>query len=137
VNTVYCIGYSGRQSGELLDLADRVEAVVVDIRFSPASRIPAWSRKRLSELLGGRYVHVRELGNKNYRSGGPIALVDYEAGRRQVERLLQELPVLLLCVCADPTECHRTFVADLLRRDGFEVRELSAAGRGKGGAPIG
>jgi uncharacterized protein (DUF488 family) len=118
---VYTIGYSGRQPQHLLNLAARIDAVIYDIRFSPRSRVPAWNGRALAAAWGDRYRHVGTLGNKNYK-GGDIELVDYEAGKAAIAA--SPKPVILMCVCADPAICHRTFIAQLLRRDGFAVEEL-------------
>jgi uncharacterized protein (DUF488 family) len=68
-------------------------------------------------------VHVKALGNMNYRLLSPVKILDYEAGRVQIAA--SALPVVLMCVCQAPTHCHRTIVADLLRRDGFTVEEIA------------
>jgi uncharacterized protein (DUF488 family) len=120
---VYTIGYSGRKPQHLLNLAERIDAVIYDIRFSPRSRVAMWNGKALGQAWGDRYRHVGTLGNKNYK-GGDIELVDYGAGKAAIAA--SPKPVLLMCVCHDPAICHRTFIARLLRGDGFEVEELAA-----------
>jgi uncharacterized protein (DUF488 family) len=77
---LYKFGYSGRLPDQLQSLAERLDGVVVDIRFSPRSRIPDWSGGRLRKLLGKRYRHLPALGNRDYK-GGPIEFVDLQAGR--------------------------------------------------------
>jgi uncharacterized protein (DUF488 family) len=118
---VYTIGYGGRTPAEIEQLAQDLDATVFDIRFSPRSRDPRWSRKQLGELLDSRYRHVRELGNVNYK-GGPIELVDFDAGRELIEQ--SDRPVILMCVCRDPRICHRTVVAHRLREAGLSVTEI-------------
>ena len=63
---LYTFGYSDRRPDQLRTLAERLDGVVVDIRFSPRSRIPAWTGGRLRKLLGERYRHLLALGNQNY-----------------------------------------------------------------------
>jgi hypothetical protein len=87
--------------------------VVVDIRFSPRSRIPDWSAGRLQQLLGERYRHLPELGNRNYK-GSPLAFVDLEGGIERVGDRLAEQPVILLCACADLRRCHRWPAAEAI-----------------------
>lgn len=119
---VYTIGYSGRKPAEILEIARDLDATVFDVRFSPRSRVPHWTRGRLEALLGDRYVHVRALGNRNYRSG-PIDLVDFPAGLQLIREA--DRPVILMCACQDPALCHRSTIAETLRRAGMEVTELN------------
>ena len=72
-------------------LAERLDGVVVDIRFSPRSRIPDWSAGRLQKLLGDRYQHLPALGNRNYKSGA-VEFVDLEAGVVEIGELLSRQP---------------------------------------------
>lgn len=111
MNTLYTIGYAKLSPDRLKAQAERLNAVLVDIRFSPASRRPEWSGKRLRELLGERYVHVKALGNINYK-GGPIRYVDLDGGTQAIAALLEQRPVILMCVCADVETCHRKGAAE-------------------------
>lgn len=113
LHTLYTFGYSGRTPHELQTLAEQLQVVVADIRFSPRSRIPDWSGGRLQNLLGDRYRHLPSLGNRNYK-GGPIEFVDLEAGVVEVGELLRQQPVILLCVCADVQRCHRLPAAEAI-----------------------
>lgn len=126
---VFTVGYSGKSLPDIQRLIAEREAVLFDIRFKPFSQNPAFQLATLSRRLGDDYLHVGAFGNVNYK-GGPIEIVDYERGRALVEA--SERPVILMCVCGDPTHCHRTVVAEMLRADGFEVSEL-----GKSSAPAG
>jgi len=113
LHTLYTFGYSGRTPHELQTLAEKLNAVVVDIRFSPRSRIPDWSGGRLQNLLGDRYRHLPSLGNRNYRDG-PVEFVDLAAGVVEVGELLRQRPVILLCACADVQRCHRLPAAEAI-----------------------
>lgn len=118
---IYTVGYGKRQQGEIFELLNGLGAVLVDIRFSPWGR-PGFKGFELSRALGERYVHVKALGNAEYKSGG-MRIVDYAAGRAALAAL--DRPALLLCACASPDGCHRTVVGELLRQDGFSVTELA------------
>ena len=113
LHKLYTYGYSGRTSDELQTLAEQLQAVVADIRFSPRSRIPDWSAGRLQKLLGDRYRHLPALGNQNYR-GGPVEFVDLATGVVEVGELLRQQPVILLCVCAGAWRCHRLPAAEAI-----------------------
>jgi len=113
MHQLYTFGYSGPLPHELRALAEHLDAIVVDIRFSPRSRNPAWTAGRLTSLLGERYRRLSVLGNRNYK-GGPIEFVDLAEGVVKVGGLLRERPVILLCVCTDVERCHRLPAAEAI-----------------------
>ena len=82
---VHLAGYTGKIPELLFAAAEQLDATVLDIRLSPRSRNPAWSKSRLQTLLGSRYEHVAAFGNVAYRTGGPTQLADPEAGLALVE----------------------------------------------------
>lgn len=121
-NRVYTIGYSGMHPDELKSLAETLKADLFDIRFSPRSRDPRWAGSNVRALVNGAYQHVKALGNANYKSDGPVEIVDYESGKAAIQS--NERPVILMCACKDPTHCHRTVVGKMLEADGFRVSEI-------------
>jgi uncharacterized protein (DUF488 family) len=139
MHTLYTAGYTGLKPEELKATAERLGAVVADIRFRPFSRNPAWSKVNVSKALGDRYQHIQALGNRNYK-GGPIDLLGVEAGIGIVGTLLETQPVILLCVCTNVETCHRKTVAEKLAEAlGCEVKhltldEMKANGGSTGGA---
>lgn len=122
MNQVYTIGYSGRSVEDVKAIVEDLDAVLFDIRFSPFSRNPDWTGQRLRSAFGFRYFHVKTLGNANYKSDGPISILDYNAGRLAIEKSTR--PVVLMCACAHYATCHRATVATMLRADGFTVEEI-------------
>jgi uncharacterized protein (DUF488 family) len=116
---VHTAGYSGRRPEWLLTAVLRLNAVVLDIRLSPHSRIPSWSKGHLAAFLGvdedgiPRYRHLPAFGNVNYRTGGPIVLADPDAGI-DIVRNESRTPILM-CGCANFDRCHRRVVARLLQ----------------------
>jgi len=122
-NQVYTIGYSGRKPEEVKQIACDLGAVLFDIRFSPRSRIPQWAGSNVKALVGaGNYLHMKALGNANYKVDGPIAILDYNAGRLAIEQSTR--PVILMCACTHYATCHRATVANMLQSDGFTVEEI-------------
>jgi uncharacterized protein (DUF488 family) len=117
---IYSVGYTGVPIAAFQSFVDAHELLVVDVRHRPFGRNAVYNRAALQARFGGRYVHVPALGNVNYR-GGPIALVDEATGLEQVRALLAVGPIALLCVCADPTTCHRTVVTDRLAAEGYPI----------------
>ena len=114
MGVLYSFGYSGQAPETLYRELLRLEAVLVDVRYSPRSRVPAWSGLNLQRTFAGKYVHLREFGNANYNSGGKIQLFDAEAGISRVARLIQQHDVVLMCGCRARETCHRALVAAIL-----------------------
>jgi len=119
--TLFTLGYTGLGSvGRLLEIAMEHNAVIADIRLSARSRNPLWNRGNLERCLLDRYVYLGdELGNRNYKNGGAIEIVDIEAGcKRLAERDWSRSDptpnVILLCVCKDVKDCHRLTVGEAL-----------------------
>lgn len=124
--TVYTAGYSGHTLAQLVAASKRLNAVVLDIRLVPQSRWqPQWRQLSLGATLGDRYHHVHALGNKRYKDGPPVELVDVTAGIYDVKEYLDfGVSVILLCGCKDFDTCHRATVARELATAGIASEEL-------------
>jgi Domain of unknown function DUF488 len=93
-NRIYSVGYEGMTARALVDsLVGARVATLVDVRLTPASRKPGFSRKALTAALdvaGIDYVHEPDLGNPpdnrdSFRTG------DGNEGRRRMrERLFND-----------------------------------------------
>lgn len=145
MSTLWTIGYEKLLPGALVAELEAAQVRrVIDVRFRPQSRRPGMSKTRLAELLadhGIAYEHRRALGT-------PADLrVDYRAGRiaqaaaaferhvestaaHELDALADELATAprtaLLCLEADPAECHRRVLTEALRarRPGLRVVDL-------------
>ena len=130
-NKIYTVGYSSLKSpSDLVRLGKQYEAMVVDTRLVPYSRVPFWRKEELSLALGGtdhyRYLG-RTLGNLNYKNGGPIKIADPERGIAELAALLQQSSVILLCTCARVETCHRRVIAEMLAETtGATIEHLEA-----------
>lgn len=130
---LFTIGYQGRTADELLEsLHDAGVTMLVDVRQNPISRIRGFSKSMLmskSHDHGVAYVHERRLGNpKEFRQPGlstAEALQRFEAwmnGRWEsaLEMVNQEIAsgnrVCLLCMEHDANQCHRSVVANNIKR---------------------
>jgi uncharacterized protein (DUF488 family) len=120
---VYTLGYSGRKLDEVKAFVDEKQAILFDIRYSPRSRNPTWNEGNLRQALGARYKHIRALGNANYR-GNSVRIQDFDTGLQAITR--SGRPVILMCACKEYEHCHRSVLADRLRKLGFSVSELDA-----------
>lgn len=106
MHNLYDLGYSEITPDMLKLVAKTLNAIVVDARISPRSRNPGWRQGALENLLHENYTHVKALGNVNYK-GGPVEIVDLEAGMKVLNQILLSQPVIIICVCKDRERCHR------------------------------
>jgi uncharacterized protein (DUF488 family) len=98
--------------------------MLADVRHSPHTTKPGFSKPDLQARFGARYVHLSAFGNVNYQEG-PIELADPDRGVQAIRAL--ERPPVLMCGCRSPNSCHRSAVARLLTdRLGGQVEHLRA-----------
>lgn len=138
---LFTVGYQGRDISEFVDLVDDQNIdVLADVRDSPSSRKPGFSRHQLSDALRSRgidYVHFESLGNPEkirYADASTDEILEMYADHMadRWDEVLPELmetarrqQVCLMCYERKPSECHRTVVADEMgRREDFEIIEL-------------
>jgi hypothetical protein len=108
MNNLYDIGYSEIKDIYMFAKAvNALDAVVLDIRFSPRSRDFRWNGSNVRKVLGEpHYSQLHDLGNRNYK-GGPIEFVDLEHGLEVIRNLLELKNVIVMCMCPDRNRCHR------------------------------
>ncbi|MCW2999017.1 MAG: hypothetical protein JWN65_2566 [Solirubrobacterales bacterium] len=143
--TIFTIGYERLLPGPLVaELQAAGVRRLIDVRFRPQSRRAGMSKTRLGALLdehGIAYEHRRSLGTPPdlrhlYKHGrvaagaeGFTAHIEATAGE-ELDALAATLgtapPTALLCLEADPAECHRRVLTDALRarRPGLRVVDL-------------
>ena len=119
---IFLIGYLGRTVDDLRKIVGK--GTLLDIRISPQSRKPGFSKKRLSETFGDRYEWVYELGNESSEEG-TIQLYDPDIGIEIVKEVYKVTKhhVYLMCACRDGETCHRATVGALLRQLNYSVEE--------------
>jgi hypothetical protein len=96
---IFSFGYTGSKPEILAEVARSLDAIVLDVRGSPRSRVAHWNRKALEKLLGDRYEWRGEtLGNR-----GP-----YQVTPKGLDALMRlDTNALLLCACEVAGDCHR------------------------------
>lgn len=139
---LWSAGYEGRTIDSFVSsLMDAGVTTVVDVRLTPISRKPGFSKTRLGEALAGAdidYRHLRHLGNPK-ENRAPFWEGRLSEGRgafrrvlhsEQAQEQLGELGslaararVAVLCFEADEERCHRQVVLEEVRRR----RELPVA----------
>lgn len=144
---VYTVGYEQWSVDRLLDLLMRRGiSRIIDVRQNPIARRYGFHKSTLSRLaakLAIGYTHIPELGipsDLRRALDGPSSYAslfheytDNILPRRQpavetVCRLIEDKPSVLLCMEADPAQCHRTrLAAAVSSRTGLPVRDLRRA----------
>jgi len=124
---VYTVGYEGLSFDDFLNrlLVCGIRRIV-DVRANPVARRYGFHRSTLERTLAKLdidYTHVPELGIPGEERGALESASDYErlfaryeaeTLRRErsaiasITTLLCELPSALLCMEADPMQCHRS-----------------------------
>ncbi|MGH2496534.1 MAG: DUF488 family protein [Ktedonobacteraceae bacterium] len=110
---LYTFGYTDVCADAVIAQLVALDVLIVDIRYSPNSRLAKWRQAQLQERLGEHYTHIQALGNVNYnRPGAPIQLYQSEVGVSLVgERLRRGQHLAMMCMCREVEECHRLEVA--------------------------
>ncbi|MCE5190397.1 MAG: DUF488 domain-containing protein [Actinomycetia bacterium] len=144
--TVVCtIGYEGLTAEEWIELLKTNEIdVVVDVRDVPQSRKRGFSKSKLKEALdtaGISYVHYGELGNPRKWRQDLNAGLDFRSFAKRFDGLMDQKAdtledlyegiqgkrACLICYEEDPAACHRSLVANRLRKahpEDVEVEHL-------------
>jgi uncharacterized protein (DUF488 family) len=144
--SIYTIGHSNHPLERFLALLETHRiALVADVRSYPGSRwVPHFAAKRLRVALAAAGIDYlwlgQALGGKRddpallTPDGRPdyakiAALPDFSGGIAQLEALLLEQRVAMLCAEEDPARCHRKhLVGDALARRGVAVLHIRKNG---------
>lgn len=123
---IYTAGYKNHSFYAFRDMVEELDALVVDVRFSPYTALPFWGKDILQKNLARRYIHIKAFGNRNYQ-GGEIKIDDFEKGFSTfAEAMIGYKRCILLCSCEDAGLCHRSVVADMIHdlEEGSTVTHL-------------
>lgn len=137
-NRVMGWGYEGKEFSDLVkDCTDWGITTVVDVRLTPWSHKPGFTKAHLSQWLGMEginYIHLKALGNpKSNRAGFTSSSLSEQMNAKQIYEkamdneqsrdALQYLadlssrePVMLLCFEKNEGQCHRSVIKEMLRR---------------------
>lgn len=127
-------GYEGKTLDTFIgQLSERGVHTLADVRLTPISRKPGFSKNRLAGALseaGINYLHLRALGNPK-ANRAPFWDGRAEEGRAAFRRLLTAAPaaaeldhlltlasresVAVLCFEHDADRCHRQVICDIAR----------------------
>jgi uncharacterized protein (DUF488 family) len=142
----YSLGYEGMSLDKYVEVlkANNI-TVVIDVRETPWSYKPGFSKKPLSERLqtdGICYVHLKSAGNpsRNRKMGLPQHMVIdlYKQHLNQNPRCLDEIydlimttggSVCLLCFEQQPHDCHRKVILDRIAENSQNLMTCHLSGR--------
>ena len=141
--TIYTIGYEGIDIERFfMLLSEHGIETVVDVRELPLSRKPGFSKKVLASALnlsGLEYTHLADLGCpkpirdryradadwRRYKEGFLKYLKTQKDAIEELATLAKTTNCALLCFEADFNFCHRSMVADAVKRhSGMRVSHI-------------
>lgn len=136
---IFSVGYEGRSIDAFVALLER-EGIerVADVRDNPWSRKPGFTGSTLQTHLFDAsidYVHLGDLGApkqiRDQADDGEAFLAAYrdhlDGQADAVEELVEqarEATTAMMCLEADPAECHRQVIAKRLRERGWTVIDV-------------
>jgi 3-methyladenine DNA glycosylase/8-oxoguanine DNA glycosylase len=147
---LYTLGHSTRTFDELVRLLRSFEvSTLVDIRSIPRSRHnPQFNADALRATLPSRalrYAQLPKLGglrrarpdsfNTGWRNASFRGFADYmstddfETGLHELQALVAQGTVAIMCAEAVPWRCHRSLVADALTARGAQVCHITGSSR--------
>ncbi len=120
---IYTTGYTGKDINELKPMLEALDAMLLDIRFAPFSRVMCWRKVYLKALLGEKYRHIANLGNRTYKED-KITIQNLNLG---IETILN-LPfnVVLMCACEKMENCHRRVIVEELSKREVATEEITS-----------
>lgn len=118
---IFTTGYTGKAIGDLKPLLETLDAMLIDIRFVPSSRIMHWQKVYLKALLGEKYRHILNLGNRTYKED-KITIQNLNLGIETVLNL--PFNVVLMCACEKIENCHRRLIVEELHKREVAAEEI-------------
>ncbi len=118
---IYTTGYTGKDVNDLKPMLEALDAMLIDIRFAPYSQVMHWRKVYLKALLGEKYRHIPNLGNRTYKEN-KITIQNLKLG---IETILN-LPtnIVLMCACEKTENCHRRVIIEELKNREVETEEI-------------
>ena len=118
---IFTTGYTAKDINELHPMLDALDAVLVDIRFVPYSQVLHWRQIYLKVLLGSKYLHIPNLGNRTYKED-KITIQNLGLGLETVFSLNKN--AVLMCACEKMENCHRRVISTELKKRSIETEEI-------------
>ncbi len=119
---IFTTGYTGKDINDLKPMLEALDAMLIDVRFVPYSQVFHWRKIYLKSLLGEKYRHIPNLGNRTYKEN-KITIQNLELGIKTILNLPTNL--ILMCACPKLPTCHRRVIFDELFNRGVNPQEIS------------
>ncbi len=129
IKEIFTIGYGDKDFPEFLNLLKEVNIeLVIDVRSFPQSKWSEYEKESLRKNLpkaGVDYLHLEDLGG--YRDEGYREYMKTEEFRKAFNRLKElseKQKIAIMCLESYPSGCHRRFIAQKLKDEGWKVVHL-------------
>ena len=118
---IFTTGYTAKDINDLRPMLDALDAILIDIRFAPYSQVLHWRQVYLKVLLGSKYRHIPNLGNRTYKED-KITIQNLQLGLETVFSLNKN--AVLMCACEKAENCHRRVIIAELKKRNIETEEI-------------
>ncbi|MCS7098323.1 MAG: DUF488 domain-containing protein [Candidatus Methanomethyliaceae archaeon] len=127
---IWTMGYGSKNKEKVIYMlkSNGIE-LVVDIRRWPTSRKEGFKKEELERWLKDNGIDYYWLGELlgGYRSGGFEKYMEsqnFKEGMRKLLEIAFKKRTCILCLEESPKACHRRFIAEYLKREGFEIAHI-------------
>jgi len=128
---IFTIGHSTRSMSDFIDILKNYSIeLLVDVRHFPKSRHnPQFNMELLKKSLNNENIEYRWLGEElgGFRKEGYKKFMCTKAFRKGIERLKKlAIKKRTAFMCAELLwfKCHRRYISDELKRDGWKVLHI-------------
>lgn len=139
--SIFTIGYEGRSINQFLSILEGNHITkLIDVRNNSFSMKPGYSKNQLAKVLANRgisYLHIPELGIESHRrrnltkEGIATLFQCYRQELDSKESIIERIMVIadkekvaLMCFEANVHNCHRSVIAERVRKIGLCVVDL-------------
>lgn len=120
----YSLGYNNIKISNLKEFMKDNDTILVDIRYNPKSFSIFWNKKYLQNHFNDRYIHLKNLGNLNYKNGKTFKILDLNKGIKELIKIINKYNVIIMCACSDVNKCHRSIIISELFKYEILVKEI-------------
>lgn len=126
-DTIYTVGHSTRTLEDFIKILKTYTIeILVDVRYFPYSRHnPQFNKETLeTELLRNNIIYkwYKSLGGRRYGGYEKWTKTDeFKAGIKELVEIAKEKKTAVMCAEILWFKCHRRYIADILKRQKWEV----------------
>lgn len=118
---IFTTGYTGKDINDLKPMLTALDAMLIDIRFVPYSQVFHWRKVYLKSLIGEKYRHIANLGNRTYKEN-KITIQNLNLGLETILHFPSN--IVLMCACEKTENCHRRLIVEELEKQEIETEEI-------------